>query len=161
MLYKEVVVDWQDDACFIRDQHTKKGGGGSSWPWSYGSWIYNYLCNRCLSPLMLWVRIPLKAWCTTICQCLLQVGGFLRVFRVSSTNKTDRHDIAEILLKVTLNSMKPNQTKLCFYAIQGSRERWRWCLLCHGSREEASKKLEEGLTLKFKQFRTETNEKID
>ena len=30
---------------------------GPSWPWSYGSWIYNYLCNRCLSPLMLWVRI--------------------------------------------------------------------------------------------------------
>jgi len=24
---------------------------GSSWPWSYGSWIYNYLCHRCLSPL--------------------------------------------------------------------------------------------------------------
>jgi hypothetical protein len=23
-----------------------------SWPWSYGSWIYNYLCNQCLSPLM-------------------------------------------------------------------------------------------------------------
>jgi len=22
-------------------------------PSSYGSWIYNYLCNRCLSPLML------------------------------------------------------------------------------------------------------------
>jgi len=22
-----------------------------SWSWSYGSWIYNYLCNRCLSPL--------------------------------------------------------------------------------------------------------------
>jgi len=21
------------------------------------SWIYNCLCNRCLSPLMLWVRI--------------------------------------------------------------------------------------------------------
>jgi hypothetical protein len=20
--------------------------------WSYGSWIYNYLCNRCLSPLL-------------------------------------------------------------------------------------------------------------
>jgi hypothetical protein len=28
---------------------------------------------------------------------------------VSSTNKTDRHDIAEILLKVTLNTIK--QTK--------------------------------------------------
>jgi len=24
---------------------------GPSWPWSYGSWIYNYLCNKCLSPL--------------------------------------------------------------------------------------------------------------
>jgi hypothetical protein len=25
------------------------------WLWSYGSWIYNYLCIQCLSPLMLWV----------------------------------------------------------------------------------------------------------
>jgi len=24
---------------------------GPSWPWSYGGWIYNYLCNRCLSSL--------------------------------------------------------------------------------------------------------------
>jgi hypothetical protein len=29
------------------------------WLWSYGSWIYNYLCNQCLSPLKLWIRIPL------------------------------------------------------------------------------------------------------
>jgi hypothetical protein len=29
---------------------------GPSWLWSYGSWIYNYLCNICLSPLKLWVR---------------------------------------------------------------------------------------------------------
>ena len=21
---------------------------GTPWPWSYGSWIYNYLCNQCL-----------------------------------------------------------------------------------------------------------------
>jgi hypothetical protein len=32
---------------------------------------------------------------------LRQVGGFLRM--VSSSNKTDRHDITEILLKVPLN----------------------------------------------------------
>jgi len=32
-----------------------------SWSWSYCSWIYNYLCNQCLSPLTLWVRIPLMA----------------------------------------------------------------------------------------------------
>ena len=35
-----------------------------SWSWSYGSWIYNFLCNQCISPLTLWVRIPLKAMCT-------------------------------------------------------------------------------------------------
>ena len=25
---------------------------GLPWPWSYGSWIYSYLWNQCLSPLM-------------------------------------------------------------------------------------------------------------
>jgi hypothetical protein len=33
---------------------------GHSWSWSYGSWIYNYLCNQSLSPLKLWVRIPFR-----------------------------------------------------------------------------------------------------
>jgi hypothetical protein len=28
--------------------------------WSYRSWIYNYLCNQCLSPLTLWVWILLR-----------------------------------------------------------------------------------------------------
>jgi hypothetical protein len=28
--------------------------------WSYGSWIYNYLCHQCLSPLTLWVGTLLK-----------------------------------------------------------------------------------------------------
>ena len=36
---------------------------------------------------------------------LPQVDGFLRVPIVSSTNKTDRHDVAEILLKVALNTI--------------------------------------------------------
>jgi hypothetical protein len=31
---------------------------GPSLSWSYGSWICNYLCNQCLSPLTLWVQIP-------------------------------------------------------------------------------------------------------
>jgi hypothetical protein len=39
---------------------------GPSWPWSHGSWINNYLCNRCLSPLMLWVQISLFSRCTTL-----------------------------------------------------------------------------------------------
>jgi hypothetical protein len=32
--------------------------------WLYGSWIYNYLCNQCLSPLKLWVRTPFMVSCT-------------------------------------------------------------------------------------------------
>jgi len=42
---------------------------GPLWSWSYGSWIYNYLCNQCLSPLKLWVQILLRRGVldTTIC----------------------------------------------------------------------------------------------
>ena len=43
---------------------------GQLWPWSYGSWIYNYLSNQCLSPLMLWFRISIRARCTTLCDIL-------------------------------------------------------------------------------------------
>jgi hypothetical protein len=37
--------------------------------WSYGSWIYNYLCNQCLSPLTLLVRIPLRRGVLDITLC--------------------------------------------------------------------------------------------
>ena len=36
---------------------------------------------------------------------LRQLGVFLRVLRVFSTNKTDRHDIAEIVFKLVLNTV--------------------------------------------------------
>jgi hypothetical protein len=36
---------------------------------------------------------------------LWQVNGFLLVLRYFSTNKTDHHDITEILLKVPLNTI--------------------------------------------------------
>ena len=87
-----------------------------AWPWSYDSWTYNYLCNQWLSPLMLWVLIPIVVRCTTlynkVCQWLATGWWFSLGHPVSSINKTDRHDIAEILLKVALNTIKPNQTKL-------------------------------------------------
>jgi hypothetical protein len=83
---------------------------GPSWSWSYGSWIYNYLFNQCLSPLMLLVRISIRARCTTLCDNVyhwLATGRWLcQVTSVSCTNKTDRHDIAEILLKVALDTIK-------------------------------------------------------
>ena len=82
---------------------------GPSWPWSYGSWIYNYLCNQCLSQLM-WVRISIRVRCTTLCDKVCQWLATGRWFSlgplVSSTNKTDCHDITEILLKVVLNTIK-------------------------------------------------------
>jgi len=34
------------------------------WRGRRGRWIYNYLCNQCLSPLMLWIRILLMERCT-------------------------------------------------------------------------------------------------
>ena len=84
---------------------------GSSWPWSYGSWIYNYLCNQCLSPLKVWIQISIRARCTTlcdkVCQWLATGQWFSPGTLVYSTNKTDRHDITEILLKVALNTIKP------------------------------------------------------
>ena len=45
---------------------------GTSWPWLYGSWIYNYLCNQCLSPLILWVQISIRARCNTLCDKVCQ-----------------------------------------------------------------------------------------
>ena len=83
---------------------------GPSCPWSYGSSIYNYICSQCLSPLMFWVGISIRAWCTTLCDKVCQWLATGRWFSpgppVSSTNKTDRHDITEILLKVALNTIK-------------------------------------------------------
>ena len=84
-----------------------------SWSWSYGNWIYNYLCNQYLSPLKLWVRTPfvysIQTLCDKVCQWLAAGRWLSPCTPVSSTNKTDRHDINEILLKVALNTMNLNR----------------------------------------------------
>ena len=46
--------------------------------------------------------------CDQVCQCLGTGQWFSPGNLVSSTNKTDRSDIAEILLKVALNTTTPN-----------------------------------------------------
>ena len=79
--------------------------------WSWSCWIYNYLCNQWLSPLMLWVRIPLRrgvfdiTLCDKVCQWFTGGQWFSPGTPVSSTNKADHHDITEILLKVALNTI--------------------------------------------------------
>ena len=73
--------------------------------------ISYYLCNQCLSPLTLWVRISLRrgvldtALCDKVCQWLVAGRWFSPGTQVSSINKTDRHDITEILLNVALNTI--------------------------------------------------------
>ena len=63
-----------------------------SWSWSYDSWIYNYLCNQCLLPLKLGVRIPVMVKCldTTlsdkICQWLTTCRWFSPGTPVSCAN---------------------------------------------------------------------------
>ena len=53
---------------------------------SYGRWICNYLCNQCLSPLMLWVRIStgrdVQHYVIKFVSDLRQIGYFLRVLRL-------------------------------------------------------------------------------
>jgi hypothetical protein len=72
-----------------------------------GFTILKYLCNQCLSPLKLWVRIPPRrgvldtTLCDKVCQWLVAGWWFSLV---SSTNKTDGHDITKILLEVALNT---------------------------------------------------------
>ena len=55
------------------------------------------------------------AWCTTVCykvcQRLAEGRWFSPGTPVSSTNKNNRHDITEILLKVELNTINLNHQK--------------------------------------------------
>ena len=69
-----------------------------SWSWSYGSWIYNYQCKS------VWQVELDTTLCDKVCQWLTAGWWFSSGTPVSSTNKTERHDIAEILLKVVFNT---------------------------------------------------------
>jgi hypothetical protein len=75
----------------------------------YGSSIYNCLCNQYLSTLTLSVRIPLMVLNTTLCDKVCQwlvAGRWLSLGTLlSSTNKTNWHNVTEILLKVPLNTI--------------------------------------------------------
>jgi hypothetical protein len=95
--------------CFINFIRYFLSVTGPSWSWSYGSWIYNYPSNQCLSPLKLefeprsWRCVIDTTLCDTVCQLLAVV------FCLYSTNKTDSNDITDILLKMALNTI--NETK--------------------------------------------------
>jgi hypothetical protein len=50
--------------------------------------------------------------CLPICQWFATGRWFSPGTLVSSTNKTDRHDITEMLLKVALNTIKQTKTSI-------------------------------------------------
>jgi len=81
---------------------------GSSWPWSYGSRIYNYLCtyHHWCCEFKSRSGCGVQHYVIKFVSDLRQVGGFLRVLRY-------HHDITEILLKGALNTIKQTnkQTK--------------------------------------------------
>jgi hypothetical protein len=66
---------------------------------------HNETSQECLQP---WLIVKS---CFDIFSDLRQVGGFLKVLTtlVSSTNKTDHHNITEILLKVAINTITITQ----------------------------------------------------
>jgi len=65
-------------------------GIGSSWSWTYGSWVKNYLCNQCILPLKLWVRTTFMArssrynimwWSLSVtCDCSVVFSGYSGFF---------------------------------------------------------------------------------
>jgi hypothetical protein len=73
--------------------------------------LYLPMHTQYLSPLTLWVRIPLMrgvldaTLCDKVCQWLETDRWFSPGIPVFSTNKTDFHNINEILLKVALNTI--------------------------------------------------------
>ena len=82
--------------------------------WSYDSWIYNYLCNQCLSLLTLWIRILLRR-CVLDTTLILKfvsdlrlVCGFLRVLRFPPPIKLTATIKPEILLEVALSIINLN-----------------------------------------------------
>ena len=86
-----------------------------SWPWSYDSWIYNYLCNQWCCELESRKRRGVQHYVKKY------ICGFLCMGPpVSSTKKTDRHDITKILVRVALNTIGPTICICCFSALKAN-----------------------------------------
>jgi hypothetical protein len=64
------------------------GERGSSWALSYGSWIYNYLCNQCLSTKVMSSNpihgdvYSIQHYVIKFVSVLRQVGDVLQVLRL-------------------------------------------------------------------------------
>ena len=85
---------------------------GPSWSWSYGSWIYNYMCNQSLSSLKLfeprsWRGVLDATVCDKVCQLLPTSQWFSPCTLVSSTNKPDQYNWNTVESSVKHHRIKP------------------------------------------------------
>jgi hypothetical protein len=110
--------------CFSRGLHSTSSpkpptlfllNKGLSWPWSYGSWIYTYLCNRCLSSLLLLFRIPLRQgvqhYVIKFVSDLWQVSVFLWVLRFPPPIRLTSTIYGNWnIVESGIKNYKPNQT---------------------------------------------------
>jgi hypothetical protein len=116
---------------------------GPSWSWLYGCWIYNYLCNQCLScgtATVLQLSVPItnkvvssnpvygevysiQHYVIKFVKDLRQVSGSLQSLRFPPSIKTDCHDITEILLKVVLNTITQPITPIHIQCMTDTRTR--------------------------------------
>ena len=91
------------------------------WSWSYRSWIYNYLCNQCISPLTFFFNLISAHDDTTLCDklCLchkwpwicstcrkhLQVLYFILVYKWLITRVTQQVSLVEHELPTLLEHL--------------------------------------------------------
>jgi hypothetical protein len=76
------------NSAYISNENSSKLSIGAVVVWSYGSWIYNYLCNQCLFTTKVVRSNPvhgevysMQQYVIKIVSDLRQVGGFHRVLR--------------------------------------------------------------------------------
>ena len=112
-------------------KHMTNGYKGPSWSWSYGSWIYNYLCNQCLSPLKVefeshsWRGLLDTTFCDTVCQWLATGQWFSPVTLFSSTNIPDCQDrYSWNIVESGVKHHKPANQWLCGLDIHQELQRW-------------------------------------
>ena len=81
---------------------------------TYAISAYHHWC--CELDSHSWRGVLDTTLCDKVCRWLLTGRWFSPSPPVSSTNKTDRHDVTEILLKVSLNTIKQTLCGLNFYS---------------------------------------------
>jgi hypothetical protein len=105
----------------------------------YGSWIHDHLCNRCLSPLTLWVWMVrcLVLWCLTPLSTILQLYHCRSVLFVEETgvhreNYCDLSQVTDKFYHLMLYRVHLTMNGVQTHNVSGDRHRlhrWSWIQL--------------------------------